>query len=83
MPYATMYPKDPKLVKNLLKLLDPFGDGEAQLQAAALNMLRNDWGGPNSSIGLLSSQINKWRQAKAPAGPLSEEEEIAKHKNGW
>jgi hypothetical protein len=53
--------KDGALIKKLLGRLDG-DDPLAGLQAAAQAMLADDWGRDGASIGLLASQINRWRK---------------------
>lgn len=61
--YIVQGAKDGKLVKDLMHAFDSNGgiDTMAELQRATTNMLADLWGRPNASIGILSSQINKWR----------------------
>lgn len=58
--YLVQGGKDGATVKRLLKDLSV-----SELHDAAGAMLKDEWGGERASIGLLSSQINNWRQKAA------------------
>ena len=60
--YIVSSGKDGRLVKSLLATLDnSVPDPLPELERATRNMLADDWGKSHASIGLLSSQFNKWR----------------------
>ena len=63
-PYIVSGAKEGDLLKKLLQKLDAkFPEALAELKEAAQAMLADPWGGPNASIGLVCSQINKWLAA--------------------
>ncbi len=70
--YVFRHAKEGRLVKGVLGALDQddaVSDALDELKAAAEAMFADDWGRDKAAIGLLSSQINKWRQAAArPTG---------------
>ena len=75
--YIVQGGKDGRIVRQLLGQLDADGvDPLAELQRAARGMFADPWGRPNASIGLLSSQINKWRSGGNASGGDARDDDL-------
>jgi len=69
--YVVSGAKDGKLLKQMLAALDAekVADSVVEITKATETMLADAWGKSNASIGLLSSQFNKWRGGAATPAP--------------